>query len=383
VRRVLLAALLLVPAVLQGQSSQFGVNGLGIPGREMSARALATGGSFALYDPASAINPAALAEYGRFNATFTILQNYRSSQGPQQQASGRDTRFPLMAVGGLVPKTRLALGLSFATYADRDYTLSVPDTVDFRGAPLPINDSLVSNGGLSDLRLGAAYRLAGWEIGAGMQIITGSARLSLTRSFGDTLYRPVNQKAEISYAGVGAAIGLARPLGRRLALAAFLRLDGHANVERDSTDVGTVDLPVSFGGALRWRPSARLDLAGSVMTSRWGTADDDIRTLGGAGSRNTVDIGLGGELLRDPRAPERKPIRFGAHFRTLPFPVTTGAQPKEYGLSVGTGFIVARDRSSSVPTGLLNFTLDKVWRSAEGGYSESAWLFAAGVTLRP
>jgi hypothetical protein len=349
----------------------------------MSATSLAAGGGFALYDPVSAINPAAIAEYGRFNATFTLLQNYRSSQGPQQEASGRDTRFPLMAVGGLVPKTRLALGLSFATYTDRDYALSVPDTVDFRGEPLPINDSLVSNGGLSDLRLGAAYRLSGWEFGASMQILTGSARLSLTRTFSDTLYRPVIQRAEISYAGVGAAIGVARPLGRRAAFAAFLRLDGHANVQRDSTAVGTVDLPVSFGGSLRWRPSARLDVAGSVMTSRWSTAEDDIRALGGAGSRNTVDVALGAELIRDARTPERLPIRFGTHFRTLPFPVTTGAQPKEFGLSAGTGLVVARDRSSRLPTGLLNVALDKVWRSAEGGYSESAWMFALGVTLRP
>lgn len=382
-RRVLTGLLLLVPALLQGQSSQFGVNGLGISGREMSATSLATGGGFALYDPVSGINPAAIAEYGRFNATFTLLQNYRSSRGPQQEANGRDTRFPLMAVGGLVPKTRLALGLSFATYTDRDYALSVPDTVDFRGEPLPLNDSLVSNGGLSDLRLGAAYRLSGWEFGASMQIITGSARLSLTRTFSDTLYRPVIQRAEISYAGVGAAIGVARPLGRRAAFAAFLRLDGHANVQRDSTDVGTVDLPVSFGGSLRWRPSARLDLAGSVMTSRWSTAEDDIRALGGVGSRNTVDVAFGGELTRDARSPERLPLRFGAHFRTLPFPVTTGAQPKEFGLSVGTGLIVARAGGDRVPTGLLNLALDKVWRSAEGGYRESAWMLALGVTLRP
>lgn len=382
-RRLLLLALLALPSVLPAQSSEFGVNGLGIPSRQLSSRALATGGSFGLFDPMSAVNPAAVREYDRFNATFTLLQNYRSSSGPQQAESGRDTRFPLMAVGGPVPRTPLALGATFATYMDRDFSLAASDTVTLRGVPVPVFDTLTSNGGLSDLGLIAAYRGSGWEVGTALHVITGSARLSLSRDFGDTLYLPVSQRAEISYAGVGVSAGVLRALGRRAAFAAFVRLDGHANVDRDSSGVGVVDLPVSFGGSLRWRPMQALDLATTVSTTRWGSADDDLRALGGTGGRNTVDASFGGEWVRDLRTPERLPLRFGVHFRTLPFPVTSGAQPRELGLALGTGLVVARQGSGGPPSALLSLTLDYARRSAEGGYSESAFMFAAGVTIRP
>lgn len=382
-RRLFLFAFLTLPSALVAQSSQFGVNGLGIPSRELSARALGTGGSFGLYDPTSALNPAAIMEYGRFNATFSVLQNYRSSSGPQQSESGRDTRFPLMAVGGPIPKTSFALGASFATYTDRDFLLAASDTVPLRGVPVPVFDTLSSNGGISDLGLVAGYRGGGWELGTALHVITGSARLSLTRDFGDTVYLPVSQRAEISYAGIGVSAGVLRALGRRAAFAAFVRLDGHANVDRDSSRVGVIDLPVTFGGSLRWRPLRQLDLATSVSTSRWGSSDADLRALGGTGGRNTVDASLGGEWLRNPASPENMPIRFGAHFRTLPFPVTTGAQPREVGVSLGTGLIVARQAAGGTPSGLLSLTLDYARRSADGGYSESAFMFSAGVTIRP
>jgi hypothetical protein len=383
VRRLLLLVLVALPATLAAQSSQFGVNGLGLSSRQLSARALGTGGSFGLFDPMSAVNPAAIREYDRFNATFTLLQNYRSSSGTQQSESGRDTRFPLMAVGGPIPKTPFALGATFATYTDRDFSLAASDTVTLRGLPVPVFDTLNSNGGLSDLGLIAAYRGSGWELGTALHVITGSSRLSLTRDFGDTLYLPVSQRAEISYAGVGVSAGLLRALGRRAAVAAFVRLDGHANVDRDSSRVGVVDLPISFGGSLRWRPMMKLDLATTVMTTRWGSADSDLRALGGTGGRNTVDASLGGEWIRDPRSPDRLPIRFGAHFRTLPFPVTSGAQPRELGLALGTGLVLARQGTGGPPSALLSLTLDYARRSADGGYGESAFMFAAGVTIRP
>ncbi len=382
-RRLLAVFLLAIPGTVLAQSSQFGVNGLGLTSRQMSPRALATGGSFGLFDPTSAVNPAAVREYARFNASFTILQNYRSSSGPQQSATGRDTRFPLVAVGGPIPGTSLALGATFANYTDRDFLLPAADTVDLRGSPVPVFDTLTSTGGLSDLGLLAAIRQSGWSLGTGLHVITGSARISLSRAFGDTLYQPVNQKAEISYAGLGVSAGLLRAIGHHAALAAFVRLDGHANVDRDSSRVGAVELPWSFGGSLRWRPAARLDLAATVSSRRWGAADSDLRALGGTGARNTVDISAGAEWLRSARDPDRLPLRVGAHYRTLPFPATSGAQPREMGLALGTAMVVARQGSAGSPTGLVSLSLDYVRRTAVGGYHESAVLLAAGVTLRP
>ncbi|MGH7657822.1 MAG: hypothetical protein ACREL6_06265, partial [Gemmatimonadales bacterium] len=61
----------------------------------------------------------------------------------------------------------------------------------------------------------------------------------------------------------------------------------------------------------------------------------------------------------------------------LPFLLTPGNQPREISASIGTGFNFAADR------GGLDLALERAWRRADGGYSESAWLFAIGVTIRP
>ena len=52
------------PNTAAAQASQFGVRGLGLPGRALSARSLATGGGFGLFDGESSLNPAALAGLG-------------------------------------------------------------------------------------------------------------------------------------------------------------------------------------------------------------------------------------------------------------------------------------------------------------------------------
>ena len=59
-RLLLLSALILAPAGAAAQSSQFGVRGLGMPGRPLTARAFATGGAFGLFEGESGLNPAAL-----------------------------------------------------------------------------------------------------------------------------------------------------------------------------------------------------------------------------------------------------------------------------------------------------------------------------------
>ena len=53
--RVLVLGLVVLglPAIGWGQSSQFGIRGLGLPGRYLSSRAIGMGGSIGLFDPAS------------------------------------------------------------------------------------------------------------------------------------------------------------------------------------------------------------------------------------------------------------------------------------------------------------------------------------------
>lgn len=375
-------AALAVPATLAAQSSQFGVSGLGLPGRATSVRAMATGGGFAIFDPGSSLNPASLIEQTAMSASFTGLQNFRSSTIGDRSESGRNTRFPQVMIGGPLRRMPLSLAASFSTYTDRDFALASEDIVVLRGVDVPVFDTLTSLGGISDLRLAGAYRLGGWTLGAGFHVITGSTRNEVRRTFQDSSYAPLRERAEISYSGLGLSAGLSRPLGSRLTVSALVRMDGDAAIERDSTRVGEVDLPIALGGGFRWRPSGRLDVATHVITRRWGTADADLRALGGTGARNTVELAAGAELIRNARRSQQRPIRLGARYATLPFPVENGSQAHEVGLALGSGFRFAPDRAGVDHAG-IDLSVERVWRRASGGHSEGAWLIGVGVTVRP
>ncbi|HEY4648905.1 MAG TPA: hypothetical protein VIG95_07330, partial [Gemmatimonadales bacterium] len=157
------AALLMIavtlPASLLAQSSLFSARGLGYPARELSARAAASGGAFGMFDPESSVNPAALGEIDALTTVFTINHNFMSPENPAGSASTRDTRFPQLMIVGPVQHSGAALGLSYSNYTSRDFTLVSTNTVDLRGVPVGVSDSLSSRGGLADLRLAGAYRI--------------------------------------------------------------------------------------------------------------------------------------------------------------------------------------------------------------------------------
>ena len=376
-RALCLIALALAPAAAAAQSSQFGVRGLGQPGRSLSTRAASSAGAFGMFDSESTLNPAALGGLRTITAGFSTLQDYRHVENPAGTASLRETRFPQISVGGPIRRLPAALGVSFSNYTSRDFTLATADTVTIRDVPVGVSDTLSSRGGLSDLRLGGAYRIGEtWTIGAAFHVITGSERLRASRTFSESTFEPTRQTGELSYAGVGVSLGVIRNFGTGLSVAATVRSDGHANVDRDSTRVGVVDLPFTFGLGARWQARPKLALAAQGIVKTWSGANSDLLDQGGIGAQNTISLAVGGELTPDLRRPARRPIRFGARYGTLPFPVVTGEQPHEFGVSLGPGIRFAQDRAG------IDLGLEHVWRSA-GEYSERAFLINFGVTLRP
>jgi hypothetical protein len=378
VRRVLLLlALALVPAAAAAQSSQFGVRGLGMPGRPLGARAFASGGAFAMFDPMSSLNPAALGSLPVLTAGFEALQDFRHTENPAGTASVRETRFPHLAVAGPIGRRPGVVGVSFSSYASRDFTLASADTLALRGVPVPVSDTFASRGGLSDLRAAGAYRLTdAWVVGGAFHVITGCARLTSHRTFADTTYQAARQQSELSYSGVGVSLGLVRNFGQAFSVAATVRSDGHAIVDRDSTRVARVDLPFTFGLGMRWRVRPALELAGLAVARTWSGANSDLLAQGGTGADNTSELAFGGEYTPDPKRPGRRPIRFGARYATLPFPLTPGEQPHEFAVSAGTGLRFAQGRAG------VDLGLEHVWRSA-GAFSERAFLLDIGVTVRP
>jgi hypothetical protein len=377
-RAFVVLALLVAPlAGATAQSSEFGVRGLGMPGRPLSTRAFSMGGAFGLFDGESGLNPAALGRVGALGADFTSLQDFRHVENPAGTKSVRETRFPFIAIAGPIKRYPAVLGISFANYASRDFTLASVDTIPLRGVLVPVNDTLSSRGGLSDLRLAGAYRIQdAWLIGGAFHIITGSARMRFHRAFADSSYQALTQSSELSYAGIGLDLGVIRNFGPGFSVAATVRSDGHVNVDRDSSRAGTIDLPYTFGFGMRWHARPKLEMASQLLVHTWSGANSDLLEQGGVGSKNNYEASFGLEYTPNLRRPARRPLRLGVRYGTLPFLLDTGEQPKEFGVSAGTGIRFAQERAG------VDLGLEHVWRSA-GAFSERTLLLNLGVTVRP
>ncbi len=372
------AAMSAGPAELSAQSSLFGVRGLGLPGRPLAPRARATGGSFGLFDGESDANPAAIANLRAVTAGFVIAPSWRTWETPAGSASLRDTRFPLAFVGGPIPGRKLAIGISLGSYADRDFRLATRDTVQLRGVPVEVFDTLSSLGGLSEIRFAAGYQLsAGTSVGGAVYWITGSSRLEARRTFSDSTFVAFRQLAELSYQGVGFSLGITHRLRPGILLAATVRSDAHVSVDRDSTRAYRVDLPYTVSAGAMFRASPKLTLAASGSYRTWSSANSDLIAQGGVGARNTVELSLGGEYSKNLRRPANLPLRLGVRYADLPFPVVTGEHPKEFSISAGTGVRFAQDRAG------LDLALEHAWRSEGSPFKERAFQVIFGLSIRP
>lgn len=330
-----------------------------------------------MFDAESGLNPAALGGLGVMTASFNGTQSFRTAENPAGSESLRDSRFPYVAFGGPVRGSPLAFGISYSTYANRDFSAATNDTLELRDVLVPVHDTLSSRGGISDLRFAGSFKVRERSVvGAALHVFTGTNRMESHRTFADTQYLPVEQSTELSYAGVGASLGTVQQLGPSLWLAAVARSDGNLKMDRDSARVATVDLPYSLGLGLRWKAGAKLDLAGHGIFRTWSGANSDLLASGGTGADNTFEVALGGEYVGDPRRPYRRPIRFGAHYATLPFPLQPGLQPTEFGVSVGSGVRFAQDRAS------VDLSLEYLTRSA-GDFEERGFVVSLGIGVRP
>jgi hypothetical protein len=379
-------AVLASPA--HGQSSQFGIRALGVPGREVSARALALGGAFGLFDGESSLNPAAVSTLTTSTALFTSGGAWTSTTTPLGTSSSRDTRFPQVLVGGPIPGTHFGIAVSYSLYTDRDFTVVSDGVASPRGVDVNVHDTLSSRGGIDDLRIGTSYRVGSHlAIGAALHFLTGSNRLTSRRYWEDTTYQSPAETAELSYAGTGVSIGaLWQPI-RGLQLAAAYRRDGTVSVSRDSTGEGQVQIPTqtigaipqpaTLSAAIRATASPKVSMMASVISTNWSVADSSLVAQGAPGARNTFEFDGGLEWFRDVKRPSKYPLRLGLHYATLPFLLIGDPQPSETSISIGTGRRFAADR------GGFDIALQRVMRSQGSSYTESAWLITVGLSVRP
>src|SRR5207249_9788456 len=104
VLRYLILAAALLPGVgvraLAAQDSQFGVSGLGTPGRFESVRSRATAGAFAAFDPLSSLVDAALGWADHLTISTGSATSYRAIEFPGSRSWTRATRSPVLGLWG-------------------------------------------------------------------------------------------------------------------------------------------------------------------------------------------------------------------------------------------------------------------------------------------
>lgn len=378
-RGILFGAIALGGALpLAGQSSQFGVRGLGLPLRPLSVRAAATGGSFGLFDIGSALNPASFAAAGRVDASFQTLQTWTRSENPLGTSSTRDNRYPGVFVSGPIGGTRLALAVSAAGFTDRNFALVSRDTILLRDLPVEVLDTITSLGGISDLRVAVAWRRSNsMHLGFGIHLLTGSNRITSHRVFSDTAYLGATERNTLSYLGFGVSAGATVRVIPALTLAGMVRFNNRLRIERDTARVASTQLPVTLAGGARLQLGPRLQLAGNVQFRNWSVADSSLVALGGVGSANTTEWSTGIEFIPDPARPARRPIRLGFHRAGLPFLLRPGVGITETGISAGSSMQFGAGRIR------IDLAVSRVWRRGGPGFSERAMLLNLGVAIAP
>ncbi len=367
------------------QSSEFGVRGLGLPGRSASAHSLGLEGANSFFDAESSDNPASLIGLSIATAAFTSMSSFRTSSDATGSHAARDARFPQIMVGGPVPH-RLAVGVSYSLYTDRDFTVVSDGIATPRDTAVAVHDTLNSRGGIDDIRLGGAWGVNHHlAVGAAFHFLTGSNRLSSRRYWEDTTYLAPQQTAELSYAATGVSLGLMWQPRPGLEVAAVFRHDGTLTIDRDSTgagvvgashSIGTARLPTTLSGALRYTPTRKWSLSAAVVQRNWSVADSGVVAQGASGARNTLDLSAGLEYYRNPARQSKLPVRLGVRHATLPFLLDTGAQPSEWDVSIGTGLRFAADR------GGFDLALERVHRSEGSSYTENGWQLTIGISVR-
>ena len=361
---VLMAALLTAgpPVRLSAQDSQFGIRGLGTPGRWESVRARSTGGAFAPFDAMSPLMEAQIADVARLTATAEAGTSNRDAQVGGTTTTLRATRFPLMMVAGRVAP-RLALAAGFTTYLDRSWDVTLRDSLLLRGTVQPFTDEVTSDGSIADLRLAAAARPSRRiALGAGVHLLAGSTRNTAERRFDDSTFHSVQQLAEVRYDGFGVSGSVLIGVTRELALAGWARSDNRLRAKVGDSTTAETDLPRMAGGGIQFLPSPSARFAAAVAWRSWARA--------GAGSFDTWSWSAGAEF-----GSPRMPFRVGARGGQMPFGPGTKA-PTEVAGAAGFGRAFAQGR------GLLDVGLERLERRG-GGLTERVWTVLVGITVRP
>jgi long-subunit fatty acid transport protein len=336
------------------------------------------GGGYALFDGSSAVSPASLAAW-RGAAGWAVGAGSRRSYNPgvpgTAASSLTSTRFP--AFGFATPVgSFLVVGITASDYLNRNWDVEQADTVTPRDSAVAVTDRTRSLGGVTDIRLAAAYRVSeAVAVGVGFHLLTGSAQTTVQRLFPtDPAYRAFGQASQTDYRGTGVSVGVFMTPAPRLILGASARFNGRLRAASPS-DTAHVQLPTEVAGGVYYAPVEGVTFASTVGWSRWSEASADLQAAGQGSARDIWCVGVGAEAAVLRLGGEAIPLRAGFRWRQLPFLIATSPL-SEYALSAGLGFTAAGGRAN------VDLAVEGGKRTA-GALSERFTTVLLGVSILP
>ena len=369
--RALAAALLAAPLAAAPLAAQGTVSaqGLGYPPGQLSTMARGTGGAFGDVDPSSPINPAAMAVVPSTSVFAHYAPESRRITFGDARDDARVVRFPVIGAV-LTVGQRMAFGVSSSTLLDRTWQTTSGDVSD----PEAVLESFESRGAINDVRVAGSYTVSPrLHAGLGLHLLAGNNRLSVSRVDQSGEESNFTQTREIGFTGTAASAGLIWNAGRQIALSASGQVGGAVRAKQGDSTIAEGSAPARASASVRYSGLTGAVLAARFAWDGWSSlADLGTERLG---AQDATEIGVGADIVGPRFLGRSLALRVGARWRELPF-ATLGEQPTEQGFSGGLGFSLGGNRA------LVDLSLERARRSA-GQARETAWIFGAGLTVRP
>ncbi|HWO89439.1 MAG TPA: hypothetical protein VNL98_09855 [Gemmatimonadales bacterium] len=375
--QVLLTASLLAcaaPAAL-AQGSGLGIVGLGIPGRFVSARDAGTAGGVTLFDPEATLNPASIGRWRAAAGWATAAPSRLSLESADTSSELRSMRFPLFGFASRL-RPRIAIAATVSDYLDRSYEITRRDTVDLRGTPVGYDDISRSHGGVSDLRLAAAYTFDRVWLALAVHAYAGSSRLVASRRFDGDAYEDFIEVSQTDFSGMGLSAGtIVSVLPGRLDAGASVRIGDQLTAKNTTGRSASVPLPTEIAFGVHATPAPSIGVAATVQRAGWSRARAALVAAGQGPPRDAWSVGIGIEIQNVDFGLFHSPLRLGWRTRQLPFPIGT-AELDERAFSGGLSLLFAQNRTT------VDLGFERGSRSG-GAVTERFSTLFVGITVRP
>lgn len=353
--------------------------GLGYPTGQLSTRALATGGGLAEVDPATAVNPASIFNWGAAAVYAQAEPEYRRVTTANGTERTSIARYPLFAgVFGL--GSRWVVGLSSSPLVDRSWatTIRTNDALA-NGQSEPATTRFVSDGSINDLRLSLGFAPRTWfRFGVAAHGYSGSQELVTRRVYDDSLhYATFTDTSNVSYGGSAFSAGVELHRDRVGSVTGSFR-KGNGISRSTVRDSLSATIPDRFGFSAVYQGFAGSTIGVRGAYDRWSALNG--LTNQAATARDAWDWGAGADVAGPRLLGTPLMFRAGGRWRTLPYEVT-GGEVRERSVNAGFGAPFARGRA------VIDVSGSRVFRDLNGGtatgVNERAWVLGVGLTVHP